>query len=73
MFYAGDEKNQIHMVGYQLSSQCMGRVQDVLLLPTRDAPELDYMKESSEKQYVSHVSYQVSAIMINVMQNSNIL
>ncbi|CAL8092955.1 unnamed protein product [Orchesella dallaii] len=53
----GDEKHQVHMVGYQVSNQCMGLVKDLCLLPTKDAPELGYVKESSEKQYVPDVFY----------------
>jgi len=53
----GDEKHQVHMVGYQVSNQCMGLVRDACLLPTKDAPELGYVKESSEKQYVPDVFY----------------
>jgi len=53
----GDDKNQVHMVGYQVSNQCMSLVKDKCLVPTRDAPELGYVKESSEKQYVPDVFY----------------
>jgi nuclear protein localization family protein 4 len=35
----------------------MGLVKDTCLLPTRDAPELGYVKESSDKQYVPDVFY----------------
>jgi len=35
----------------------MGLVRDVCLLPTRDAPELGFIKESSDKQYVPDVFY----------------
>lgn len=48
------------MVGYQVSNQCMGLVRDVCLLPTKDAPELGFVKESSEKQYVPDVLYKVN-------------
>ncbi|CAG7733894.1 unnamed protein product [Allacma fusca] len=53
----GDEKNQVQMVGYQVSNQCMSLVKDKCLVPTKDAPELGYIKESSEKQYVPDVFY----------------
>ena len=58
--FVGDEKNQVHMVGYQVSNQCMSLVKDKCLVPTKDAPELGYIKESSEKQYVPDVFYKVT-------------
>ncbi|CAH0563409.1 unnamed protein product [Brassicogethes aeneus] len=53
----GDKTNQVHMEGYQVSSQCMALVRDNCLLPTKDAPELGYIRESSDKQYVPDVYY----------------
>ena len=52
--------NQIHFEGYQVSDQCMALVRDDCLIPTKDAPELGYVKESSETQYVPDVFYKVS-------------
>lgn len=48
------------MEGYQVSGQCMALVRDNILLPTKDAPELGYIRESSDKQYVPDVYYKVS-------------
>lgn len=53
----GDANNQVHMEGYQVSNQCMALVRDNCLIPTKDAPELGYVKESSDKQYVPDVYY----------------
>ncbi|XP_076243670.1 nuclear protein localization 4 isoform X2 [Calliopsis andreniformis] len=53
----GDNKNQVHMEGYQVSNQCMALVRDGCLVPTKDAPELGYVIESSDKQYVPDVFY----------------
>lgn len=53
----GDKTNQVHMEGYQVSNQCMALVRDNCLLPTKDAPELGYVRESSDKQYVPDVYY----------------
>ncbi|XP_076756687.1 nuclear protein localization protein 4 homolog [Xylocopa sonorina] len=53
----GDEKNQIHIEGYQVSNQCMSLVRDGCLVPTKDAPELGYVIESTDKQYVPDVFY----------------
>ncbi|XP_015608154.1 nuclear protein localization protein 4 homolog [Cephus cinctus] len=53
----GDDKNQVHMEGYQVSNQCMALVRDGCLVPTKDAPELGYVIESSDKQYVPDVYY----------------
>lgn len=46
----GDKDNQIHMEGYQVSNQCMALVRDNCLIPTKDAPELAYVKETSKEQ-----------------------
>lgn len=48
------------MEGYQVSAQCMALVRDNCLVPTKDAPELGFVRESSEKQYVPDVFYKVS-------------
>ncbi|XP_008196487.1 nuclear protein localization protein 4 homolog [Tribolium castaneum] len=53
----GDKTNQVHMEGYQVSNQCMALVRDNCLLPTKDAPELGYVRESSDKQFVPDVYY----------------
>ncbi|KAJ9585615.1 hypothetical protein L9F63_002585, partial [Diploptera punctata] len=53
----GDASNQVHMEGYQVSNQCMALVRDNCLVPTKDAPELGYVRESSDKQYVPDVYY----------------
>jgi nuclear protein localization family protein 4 len=45
------------MEGYQVSNQCMALVRDKCLVPTRDAPELGYVKESTNHQYVPDVFY----------------
>ncbi|KAL1130827.1 hypothetical protein AAG570_012068 [Ranatra chinensis] len=55
----GDDKNQVHMEGYAVSSQCMALVRDQCLIPTKDLPQLGYVKESSDKQYVPDVYYKV--------------
>lgn len=56
----GDAQNQIHFDGYQVSNQCMALVRDDCLVPTRDAPELGYVKESTNEQYVPDVFYKVT-------------
>lgn len=53
----GDKENQVHMEGYQVSNQSMVLVRDGCLVPTRDAPELAYVRESSTKQYVPDVFF----------------
>lgn len=57
---AGDATKQVHMEGYAVSGQCMALVRDDCLVPTKDAPELGYVRESSDKQYVPDVYYKVS-------------
>lgn len=48
------------MEGYAVSAQCMALVRDNCLVPTRDAPELGYVRESTDKQFVPDVYYKVS-------------
>lgn len=55
----GDAKKQVHMEGYAVSAQCMALVRDDCLVPTKDAPALGYIRESSDKQYVPDVYYKV--------------
>jgi nuclear protein localization family protein 4 len=57
--FQGDASGQIHFEGYQVSNQCMALVKANILLPTYDAPELGYIKETSPEQYVPDVSYRV--------------
>jgi len=53
----GNKDNEIHMEGYQVSNQSMALVKDDILVPTKDAPELAYIRESSEKNYVPDVFF----------------
>jgi len=41
----GDAENQIGLEAYQVSQQCMAMVRAGVLLPTKDAPELGYVRE----------------------------
>lgn len=59
-FFEGDSSNQIHIEAYQVSNQCMALVKDNCLIPTKDAPELGFIKESTSDQYVPDVFYSVS-------------
>lgn len=56
---AGGPDNQVHFEGYQVSNQCMALVRDECLLPSKDAPELGFAKESSPEQYVPDVFFKV--------------
>ncbi len=53
----GNNEHQVHMEGYQVSNQCMALARDGCLIPTKDAPELGYVRESSSEQYVPDVFY----------------
>jgi len=53
----GNKENEIHMEGYQVSNQSMALVKDNILIPTKDAPELGYIRESSDKNYVPDVFF----------------
>lgn len=57
--FTGDANNHAHMEGYQVSNQCMALVRDNCLLPTIDAPELAYVRESTNEQYVPDVFYKI--------------
>lgn len=59
------------MEGYAVSGQCMALVRDDCLVPTKDAPELGYVRESSDKQFVPDVYYKVSATFPFVSQFVN--
>lgn len=54
---SGDKECHISFEGYQVSNQCMSLVSDNCLLPTIDAPELGYVRESSADLFVSDVYY----------------
>ena len=64
--FAGDSSKQVHMEGYAVSGQCMALVRDNCLVPTKDAPELGYIRESSDKQFVPDVYYKVSTVFLPV-------
>lgn len=66
MVFVGDEKSQVHMEGYSVSNQCMALVKDDCLVPTKDVPELGFVRESSDKQYVPDVYFKVSKILFLV-------
>jgi len=51
------------MEGYQVSEQCMSLVKDGCLVPTKDAPELGYVPESTDKKYVPDVFYKVRILL----------
>ncbi|XP_038211734.1 nuclear protein localization protein 4 homolog [Zerene cesonia] len=53
----GDTQNQIHLEGYQVSGQCAALVRDDILVPTRDAPDLGYIRDCTSTQYVPDVYY----------------
>ncbi|KAL0279488.1 UNVERIFIED_CONTAM: hypothetical protein PYX00_001032 [Menopon gallinae] len=55
----GDSNKKVHMEGYQVSGQCMALVRDGCLVPTKDAPELGYVPESTDKKYIPDVFYKV--------------
>ena len=53
----GNADHAVHMEGYQVSNQCVALARDGCLVPTKDAPELGYIRESSPKKYVPDVFY----------------
>ena len=59
-FFSGDSQHQVHMEGYQVSNQCQALVRDECLVPTKDAPELAYARQSTAEKYIPDVYYKVS-------------
>jgi len=53
----GNEDQDIHMEGYQVSNQCMALVKDEIIVPTKDAPELAYVIEATDEKYVPDVFF----------------
>ncbi|EEB11784.1 nuclear protein localization, putative [Pediculus humanus corporis] len=64
----GDSSKQVHMEGYQVSGQCMALVRDGCLVPTKDAPELGYIAESTDKKFVPDVFYKLSASFLLIVR-----
>jgi nuclear protein localization family protein 4 len=55
------------MEGYQVTYQCMSLVRDGCLVPTKDAPELGYVIESTDKKFVPDVYYKVRLFLFYKM------
>jgi len=53
----GNKEQEVSMEGYMVSNQCMSLVRDEILVPTKDAPELAYIVESSDVNYVPDVFF----------------
>ncbi|KAL7672555.1 hypothetical protein ACOME3_007440 [Neoechinorhynchus agilis] len=53
----GDESNNIHFEGYQVSNQCAALVRADIIVPTIDVPELAYIKSSTKDKFVPDVFY----------------
>nr|CAG4644779.1 EOG090X05T8 [Leptodora kindtii] len=62
----GDSQHQVHMEGYQVSNQCEALVRDGCLVPTKDAPELGFIRQSSAQMYVPDVFYKIENIFFFV-------
>jgi len=56
----GDAENQIQFQGYQVSNQCASLVRDECIIPTYDAPELAYIRESSDELFIPDVYFRVN-------------
>lgn len=55
----GDSENQIHFQGYQVSNQCASLVRDEVIIPTYDAPELAFIRETNDDKFIPDVYYRV--------------
>ena len=60
----GDAENQIQFQGYQVSNQCASLVCDKCIIPTYDAPELAYIKESTDYKFTPDVYFRVIIYII---------
>lgn len=61
------------MEGYSVSNQCMALVKDNCLVPTKDVPELGFVRESSDKQYVPDVYYKVCKMQFLLKLNIQLI
>lgn len=59
MVATGGKNNEIHFEGYQVSNVAMALEAADILVPTFDAPELGYIRESTKDQFVPDVFYSV--------------
>nr|SVE87366.1 EOG090X05T8 [Daphnia similis] len=66
----GDAQNQVHMEGYQVSNQCQALVRDECLVPTKDAPELAYARQSTAEKYIPDVYYKYQIIFVLKIVNA---
>ncbi|CAH8645962.1 unnamed protein product [Dicrocoelium dendriticum] len=53
----GDSSNEIHFEAYQVTNQAMALARDNILVPTYDAPEFGYIRETTKEQFVPEVFY----------------
>ena len=65
----GDKTNQIHFEGYQVSNQCAALVRDACIVPTYDAPELAYIKESSNEQFIPDIYFRVIILKKDIFKD----
>ena len=63
--YLVDAQHQVHMEGYQVSNQCQALVRDECLVPTKDAPELAYVRQSTAEKYIPDVYYKVGTHLMS--------
>ena len=57
------------MEGYQVSNQCQALVRDECLVPTKDAPELAYVRESTSERCIPDVYYKVGNYVLVTQWN----
>jgi len=53
----GNKENDVDMLGFQVSNHCMALQRDGVIVPTKDAPELAYILESSDSKYIPDVFF----------------
>lgn len=65
----GDSERQIHFEGYQVTNVGMALERANVLLPTYDAPELGYIRETTKEQFVPEVFYSAKDKYGNTVTN----
>lgn len=55
----GGKNNEIHFEAYQVSNVAMALESAGILVPTYDAPELGYIRESTKDKFAPDVFYSV--------------
>ena len=62
----GGKDNEIHFEAYQVSNVAMALESAGILVPTFDAPELGYIRESTKDKFAPDVFYSVRLVHVGM-------